>query len=32
MLLAFLLNTLVRLAELWLMPWKGSEAKLEVTI
>lgn len=32
MLLAFLLNMLVRAAEMWLMPWKGSEAKLEVTI
>lgn len=32
MMLAFLLNTLVRAAELWLMPWKGSEANREVTI
>lgn len=32
MLLAFLLNALVRLAEIKLMPWKSAEAQREVTI
>ncbi|WP_426955669.1 ABC transporter permease [Muricoccus radiodurans] len=32
MLLAFLLNALVRLAEKWLMPWKAREAEREVAI
>jgi NitT/TauT family transport system permease protein len=32
MLLAFLLNMLVRLSEMWLMPWKTAESQREVTI
>lgn len=32
MLMAFVLNTLVRLLERWLMPWKGGEAEREITI
>ncbi|MET0568493.1 MAG: ABC transporter permease subunit, partial [Hyphomicrobiaceae bacterium] len=32
MLLAFLLNMLVRAAEMWLMPWKTAESQRDVTI
>jgi NitT/TauT family transport system permease protein len=32
MAMAFVLNTLVRLAERWLMPWKATEAEREITI
>jgi len=32
MAMAFVLNTLVRLLERWLMPWKTSEAEREITI
>jgi hypothetical protein len=32
MLLSFLLNALVRAAEIRLMPWKSAEAQREVTI
>lgn len=32
MAMAFVLNTAVRLAERWLMPWKTSEAQREITI
>jgi len=32
MLLAFVLNTLVHLAEAWLMPWSAASAQREITI
>ncbi len=32
MAMAFVLNTLVRLVERWLMPWKASESEREITI
>ena len=32
MLLAFVLNTLVQLAETWLMPWNSANSQREFTI